>query len=107
MAIHEVRQYQVKPGKMSDWLALMEGEIIPFVISKGMVMTASFRGEVDDTLYIWIRRFDDEAHLTALYEAVYESDHWKNVLSPKIGALLNRDASRILRVTPTALSPMQ
>jgi len=107
MAIHEIRRYEVKPGKMADWLSLMEGEIIPFVMSKGMVMTASFQGETDDTLYVWVRRFEDEKHLTTAYEAVYESTHWKEVLSPKVGALLNREASEILRVVPTALSPMQ
>ncbi len=85
----------------------MEEEIIPFIISKGMVMTASFRREADETVYIWIHRFDYKTHLAALYEAVYESDHWKGVLSPKIGALLNREASNVLRVTPTAMSPMQ
>lgn len=107
MPIHEIRHYQVKPGKMAEWLNLMEGEIIPFVIAKGMVMTASFRGETDDTLYIWIRRFADEAHRERLYEAVYESDHWKTVLSPQIDVLLNREASTIQRVVPTSISPMQ
>lgn len=107
MPIFELRQYKLKPGKMAAWLALMEGEVVPFITSIGMVMTASFRGEEDDSAYIWIRRFENEAERERLYEAVYESDHWKNELSPKVGELIEREASHIQRMTPTRLSPMQ
>lgn len=107
MAFHELRQYEVKPGKMDKWLELMEGEIIPFIVSKGMVMTASFCGEKDPSVYIWIRRFENEEQREKLYQAVYESNHWKSVLSPKIGELLNREASNIQKIIPTRLSPMQ
>ena len=60
MALFELRQYKVREGKMDEWLALMEGEIIPYVISKGVSVTASFRGEDDDTKYFWIRRFNPD-----------------------------------------------
>ena len=60
MAFYELRQYKVWPGKMDEWVNFMEKEIIPFQISKGMVITGSFRGEKDDTTYIWLRRFEDE-----------------------------------------------
>ncbi|MEH6737940.1 MAG: NIPSNAP family protein [Sulfitobacter sp.] len=107
MAFHELRQYLVKQGKMAEWLTLMEGEIIPYVQSKGMVLIASFRGEVDDSVYVWIRRFENETHREQLYAAVYESDHWKNSLSPRIGTLIERDASIVQRIVPTAHSPVQ
>lgn len=42
MSVYELRQYKVRPGKMTEWLALMEGEIIPYIVSKGMVVNASF-----------------------------------------------------------------
>ena len=44
MAFYELRQYKVLPGKMGDWVEMMETEIIPFQISKGMVITGSYRG---------------------------------------------------------------
>src|SRR5262245_66075465 len=49
MAFYELRQYKVLPGKMDDWLKVMEEEIIPFQVAKGMVITGSFRGETDDS----------------------------------------------------------
>ena len=42
-------QYKIKPGKMSEWLDFMENEIIPFQVSKGAVISASFKGEADDS----------------------------------------------------------
>ncbi|MBL4758590.1 MAG: NIPSNAP family protein [Rhizobiales bacterium] len=107
MALFELRQYTIYPGKMDEWLAVMEDEIIPFNIAQGMVVTASFRGEEDQSVYIWIRRFEDEAHREKLYEAVYESDHWKTVLLPKLGGLVDREAHHIQRIIPTRTSPMQ
>ncbi|NNG02558.1 MAG: NIPSNAP family containing protein [Inquilinus sp.] len=107
MALYELRQYKVRDGQMSAWLDLMEGEIIPYVVSKGMVFTASFRAEDDPSVYVWIRRFEDEADRERLYAKVYESEHWKSDLSPRIGDLLIREEAIIHRLVPTRLSPMQ
>src|SRR6516225_3871812 len=68
MAFYELRQYKVQPGKMNEWLNIMEGEIIPFQVSKGMVICGSFRGETDDSVYVWIRRFESESQREALYQ---------------------------------------
>ena len=84
MAFYELRQYKVRPGKMQEWLKVMEQEIIPFQVAKGMVITGSFRGEADDSIYVWLRRFESEAQREALYKAVYESDHWKKEIAPRI-----------------------
>ena len=46
MAFYELRQYHVMPGKMDEWVAFMEGTIIPFQVSKGMVITGSYREEI-------------------------------------------------------------
>ncbi len=107
MALYELRQYKVRDGKMQDWLDLMEGEIIPFLVSKGMVFTASFCAEDDPTKYVWIRRFENESERERLYAAVYESDHWKSDLSPKVGNLLIREENINQRLVPTRLSPLQ
>ncbi|MEM9224057.1 MAG: NIPSNAP family protein [Pseudomonadota bacterium] len=107
MALFELRTYCVREGKMNEWLALMEGEILPFMVSKGVVFTASFYGEDDPTRYVWIRRFEDEAQRERLYKEVYESEHWTSELSPRVGALLDREKTVVQRLEPTRLSPMQ
>lgn len=107
MAFYELRQYEIRPGKMEDWLQLMEDEIIPFQVSKGMVIGGSFRGETDDSLYIWMRRFESEVERERLYALVYESDHWKNSISPRVAELINRETIDVKRLVPTRMSIQQ
>ena len=107
MAFYELRQYKVRPGKLAAWLKVMEEEIIPFQIGKGMVICGSFRGESDESVYVWMRRFENEAQREALYKAVYESDHWKTKIAPRIPDLLDREAMVVTRIVPTRISTLQ
>ena len=103
----ELRQYRTKPGQRERWVKLMEGTIIPFQISKGMVVIGSFIGEQEDDLYVWIRRFESEEQREQLYEAVYQTDYWKNELSPVVGELLDRDRIVVTRLEATPRSVMR
>ena len=105
--LFELRQYQSTPGNRAALVKMMEEEVIPFQVSKGMVILGSFVGEEDDDTYVWIRRFTDEAQRVALYEAVYQSDHWINGIGPRIAPLLIREAIKVTRLTPTPKSPLQ
>ena len=107
MAFYELRQYEIRPGKMTDWLKLMEEVIIPFQIAKGMVIAGSFRGENDDSKYVWIRRFESEAERERLYKEVYESELWVNSLSDQVGQLINRETIQVQRLVPTGVSVLK
>jgi len=74
---YELRRYQTRPGRRDEWVRYMEDVIIPFQVSKGMVITASFIDEGDEDGFVWIRRFEDEAQRERLYAATYGSDRWK------------------------------
>ena len=56
--LFELRLYRMRPGQRDAWVRFMEEEIIPFQISKGMVIVGSFVGEQDEGQYVWLRRFD-------------------------------------------------
>ena len=107
MAFYELRKFTIRKGKMAEWLKLMESEIIPFQVSKGMVITGSFRGESDDSVYIWLRRFNTEKERERLYKAVYEDEHWTNNIAPRVGKLMNREKIEIQRIVPTKKSTAQ
>jgi hypothetical protein len=107
MAFFELRQYKVLPGKMDEWVKIMEEEIIPFQVSKGMVIAGSYRGETDESVYVWIRRFDSEAQRAEQYKAVYESDYWKTKIAPSVPACLDRSAIVVTRMVATPRSPVQ
>ncbi len=107
MAFYELRQYKVRPGMLDGWIKIMEEEIIPFQVSKGMVICGSFRGETDESVYIWLRRFESEAQREALYKAVYETEHWKTQIGPRVPEYLDRSAMVITRIIPTPKSTVQ
>jgi hypothetical protein len=104
MAFYELRQYKILPGKMDEWVRIMEQEIIPFQVSKGMVITGSFRGETDDSVYVWLRRFESEAERETLYKDVYESEYWKTQIAPRVPECLDRSAVVVTRIVPTPKS---
>ena len=47
----ELRIYQVFSAKMIEWLELMENIIIPFQVSKGMIIHGSFIENSFDRFY--------------------------------------------------------
>lgn len=103
----ELRQYTTRPGQRENWVRCMEEEVIPFQVSKGMVILGSFVAEEDESSYVWIRRFKDEAERERLYEAVYQSDHWKNVIGPKVPEMIDRELIKVTRLIPTPKSGIQ
>ena len=107
MAFYELRQYKVLPGKMDAWVKVMEEEIIPFQVSKGMVITASYRGETDESVYVWVRRFESEEQRVQLYKDVYQSDIWKTKIDPRVPEFLDRTGMVVTRLVPTPRSPVQ
>ncbi|HJM89773.1 MAG TPA: NIPSNAP family protein [Dehalococcoidia bacterium] len=105
--LFELRQYKIRDGQQENWVRLMEDEVIPFQVAQGMVVLGSFTGEDDDSVYVWIRRFEDEAERERLYTAVYESDHWRDNIAPLIPKMMDREAINVTRLEPTAKSPIQ
>jgi len=105
--LFELRQYGIRPGQQKAFVKVMEQDVIPFQVSQGMVILGSFTGEQDESVYVWIRRFKNEAERERLYKAVYESDHWKNVIAPKLGPMLDRESIKVTRLNATPKSPIQ
>lgn len=85
----------------------MEEEIIPFQISKGMVVIGSFVGQEESDLYVWIRRFESEEERERLYREVYESDFWQNEITPQVGEMLDRERIQVTRLEATPRSVIQ
>ncbi|MET7685310.1 NIPSNAP family protein [Streptomyces sp. NPDC005423] len=103
---YEIRRYQAQPGRREEWVRYMEDVVLPFQTSLGMQLTASFVVDDDEDGYVWIRRFEDDAHHTALYKAVYDHDRWKNEIGPAVHDLLIPTQSVVTRVVPTPASPL-
>lgn len=107
MAFYELRQYKVLPGRLEGWVKIMEEEIIPFQVAKGMVISGSFHGDTDPSVYVWLRRFESEERRAELYAAVYESEYWKTQIAPRVPEYLDRSAIVVTRIVPTSKSVVQ
>jgi hypothetical protein len=103
----ELRQYHIRPGQQAAWVKCMEEEIIPFQVKMGMAILGSFVGEEDQSVYVWIRRFENEQERKRLYDLVYQSDYWKNEIAPRVGALIDREQIKVTRIVATPRSVIQ
>ena len=100
----ELREYRIKGGHRDRWVNLMEEKIIPFQMSKGMVAVGSFVALDEPDLYVWIRRFESEEERDRLYEEVYESEYWKEVVAPEADEMLDRETMKVTRLEATPKS---
>lgn len=105
--LFELRQYRMRPGQRDNWVRFMEEEIIPFQTAQGMQIIGSWVGEQEQDLFVWIRRFESEAERERLYAAVYESDHWKNTIGPRVPEMIDREQIKVTRMLPTPNSHLR
>ena len=103
---YEINQYRVIPGKMNDWLKLMEEEFIPFAVEQGLDSVGSFCDE-HDTLHVWIRRWESDEELERVHEKMYGSDFYKNEIEARVPTLIMRGGYSSQRVMPTPNSAMK
>ena len=89
-------------GTAMHYAAEAEGQI-----AQGMVVIGSFVGEQEEDLYVWIRRFESEEQREELYEKVYQSETWKNELSPLVGDMMDRTKIVVTRLEATPKSVIQ
>ena len=104
---YEFRQYTIKDGKRDKWVKFMEDEIIPFQISKGMVVLGSFVDEEKPEIYYWIRRFKNEKERERLYNRVYKSKEWAEDIGPRVDEYLDRKKIVVKRIVATPKSVIQ
>ena len=102
--LFELWIYRIRPGRRAAWVTFFEQELIPYILSKGMVVVGSFVGEQDEDQFVWMRRFDSEEARVRLYQAVYESEQRKTALSPRVGELIEREQIRVIHLRSTPKS---
>ena len=107
MLFFELRRYTINEGRRAEFVDLMEQDIIPFQTKQGMVILGSFTAQEDENTYVWIRRFENETERERLYDAVYNSNYWRNDIAPRVVAMMERDLIQVTRLEATPRSPIQ
>ncbi len=85
----------------------MEEKIIPFHVSRGIVVVGSFISPEIEDLYVWIRRFESEEERSRYAKEVAESDYWKKEILPQIDEMMDRSAMQVTRLEATPKSVLQ
>jgi hypothetical protein len=104
---YELRQYWAKPGRRAELVQLMERQLLPFQVSRGIDVVASFVDAEDPDAYVWIRRWSSEDERERISTAVYSSATWTDELMPAVRALMDRERTLVTMLDPTASSPLR
>lgn len=99
--LYELRQYRAHPGRRDEFVELMESTILPYQRSCGVQVVSTFVSTDDPDVFVWMRRFDSEAHRTEITEAMYNSAVWLDEMLPRVIELLDRSATTVTMLTPT------
>jgi hypothetical protein len=105
--LFELRRYEIRAGRRAEWVEFFESVIAPFQVAKGVVIAGMFTSETEADVFMWLRRFDDEAARVRLYAAIYEDPVWLSEVKPRIDELLNRETVQITRLHPTPHSVLR
>ncbi len=100
----ELRTYRIKAGQRQRWVRLMEEKIIPFQVSKGIVVVGSFISLDQQDIYVWIRRFESEEDRERIYREVYDSAYWNQEIKPQADEILDREQMVVTRLEATSKS---
>ncbi|KDA05351.1 hypothetical protein DC31_16255 [Microbacterium sp. CH12i] len=104
--LYEIRRYQTLPGLRSEWVQYMEDVIIPIHVAADVKVVATFTDLDDDDGFVWVRAFPDESARKAAYRGIYESEHWRAIVSPRVREFLVKDSTTMMSVQSTAKSPL-
>ncbi|MGH1502275.1 MAG: NIPSNAP family protein [Acidimicrobiales bacterium] len=104
--LFELRQYKSKPGLRDQLVEVMETKVLPYQMSMGIAVVASFVAEDDPDGYVWIRRFESAEERDRLTTAVYGSEEWTEVIRPLLEPVFDREAMVVTTLLPTQVSPL-
>ena len=95
----EIRRYQIEPGRRDEFVEFFDTEVVPAMQEAGMEILGQFTSTEDDTVFYYLRAFDDEEQQRAQSTAFYESSAWLDDLKDR--ALDMETDWNVEVVTPT------
>ena len=82
--IHELRVYQVGPGKMDQWIDFFRSKIIPTYERERASVPVGWRDD-EQSQFVWVRAFRDKAHMERVHEAVVGSEAIRELRASDFG----------------------
>ncbi|MDX6763979.1 NIPSNAP family protein, partial [Streptomyces sp. F8] len=76
LAVIELRQYTLRPGRRDDLIELFDGELVEPQEEEGMAVLGQFRDLDDPDRFVWLRGFPDMAARHDALAAFYGGPVW-------------------------------
>ncbi|MFB7148136.1 MULTISPECIES: NIPSNAP family protein [Streptomyces] len=76
LAVVELRQYTLRPGRRDDLIELFDRELIETQEETGMAVLGQFRDLDDPDRFVWLRGFPDMAARHDALTAFYGGTAW-------------------------------
>jgi len=86
--IIEMRTYQIKPGKRSEFLAIFRTKSMPAHAEIGMKIIGPFLSIEDPDVFFFMRGFPDLASREPMKAKFYEGELWKTQLEAVLMPLI-------------------
>lgn len=97
VAVLELRQYTLHPGRRDELIALFEREFVEPQEEAGIRLIATFRDLDDPDRFVWIRGFPDMAARAAALGAFYGGPAWKRHRDAANATMVDSDDVLLLR----------
>jgi hypothetical protein len=88
-ALIEVRTYRTLPGKRDELLRLLIERALPVHRDLGMRVLGPFPSLEDETTFVWLRAFPDEASRQPMKDAFYQGEPWVSQLEAVMMPLID------------------
>ncbi len=88
--IIEMRTYQTRPGRRSEFLEIFRRKSIPAHAEIGMRILGPFLSVEDDDTFFFMRGFPDLASREPMKAKFYEGELWKNELESVLMPMLEK-----------------
>ena len=88
--IIEMRTYQTKPGRRSEFLEIFRRKSIPAHAEIGMRILGPFLSVEDDDTFFFMRGFPDLPSREPMKAKFYEGELWKNELQSVLMSMLEK-----------------
>lgn len=95
----EIRTYWLRPGRRSEFVAWFEDEVAPAMEAAGMTIVGSFESLDEDDVFVYLRRFRDEAERDRLTTRFYSGEAWLSGMKETAAALERDHEVRLVRST--------
>lgn len=97
MAVLELRQYILAPGRRDELIDLFEAELLAPQEQLGMEILGTFRDLEDEQRFVWIRSFADMARRASSLAAFYGGPVWRRHRDAANATMIESDNVLLLR----------